>query len=263
MKLTIEQMQGIIDNAPDGAARYCVIDGMTFYGGLSSSLLSDLRKELEQAKAKAKVTHEAIEASKKQAEIVNAVSDSGAYAFPEAVKKIISSRGDYICDVESYNQCVKELAEAAWMNPGAPGEPQYYEMYKLAWRDSLIANEYVAHKINDAIVKEVQLCDEWQNGDECEWLNGSGGGVFVGLLPHNNEIAVISQGEFTFNMLLSGLSRPETLEQKAAKERNDKAIELCKLRCESFGHRYNWDALGEKKKEGYRKMIDAGVQLPE
>ena len=162
-----------------------------------------------------------------------------------------------------FNKCVTELSEASWLNKDAPGEPQYYEMYKLAWRDSLIADEFEAHKINDAIVKEVQLCDEWQNGDECEWLNGSGGGVFVGLLPHNNEIAVISQGEFTFNMLLSGLSRPETLEQKAAKERNDKAIELCKLRCESFGHRYNWDALGEKKKEGYRKMIDAGVQLPE
>jgi hypothetical protein len=36
------------------------------------------------------------------------------------------------CTEGEFNQCVQELSEAAWMNNG---EPQYYDIYKRAYRD--------------------------------------------------------------------------------------------------------------------------------
>ncbi len=283
MKLTIEQMQQIIDNAPKGYyinssvgishvnGRLHIemgIQDSSEYGNASS--LSDLRKELEQSKSQ--VTDEAIEASKKQANIAQAVSKLRG-EFPRGGCNSIYCSVEPIvfCTIEDFNQCVTELAEAAWMNKFALGEPQSYKAYKLYWSDTLIADEFEAHKINDAIVKEVQLCDEWDGSgfppDQIEALVFHGDEWVSSLIIGMGITGCIYQIVDTLELngdANEGNFKPQlTSEQKASREREEKAIELCKVRCESFGHRYNWDTLGEKKKEGYRKMIDAGVKLPE
>ena len=38
-----------------------------------------------------------------------------------------------------YRHCIKEMAEATWLNKEALGEPQYYNVYKLAYKDIFIA----------------------------------------------------------------------------------------------------------------------------
>jgi len=42
-----------------------------------------------------------------------------------------------------------------------------------------------------------------------------------------------------------------------------KAKELCKARCDAFGHPFGWDTLPEEKKQGYRNMVKAGVGIDE
>ena len=120
-----------------------------------------------------------------------------------------------------------------------------------------------------AVIGKLVAGDEWSNGDKCVWKHGHGSGVFVGLLPCDNTIAVVSQGAFTFNMNIEEMSRPLTAEQKAAKEREEsaKAIFLLKTnkRKEVYKDNYlahTWENVRDEEKEICRLLVDAGVKLP-
>lgn len=68
---------------------------------------------------------------------------------------------------------------------------------------------------------------EWVNGDKCELENWDRG-VFIGYLPDSNVACVVLVGDDDDDdkvicTLTSNISKPETPEQKAAKEREEKA----------------------------------------
>jgi len=155
-----------------------------------------------------------------------------------------------LCTIDEFNQCAKELSEAAWMNDD---EPQYYDIYKLAYRD-----------MQETEKRRVLAGSEWQNGDECVFDSRSG--MFIGLSKDRKLAIVETNNEHLYDIayvLIGDLEKPQTAEQKADKELNEKAAELYKARCDAFGYTFDWDALAGGKKQGYRNMIKAGVVMNE
>lgn len=91
-----------------------------------------------------------------------------------------------ICTYGEYNQCIKELSEAAWMNDG---EPMYYDIYKLAYRDMQ------------------EHCIGWQFGDLCT-VCGCDGFTFISKNPLLDNVAIVSRGFCTINISMSDLAEP-------------------------------------------------------
>ncbi len=154
---------------------------------------------------------------------------------------------DAVCSIEEFTKCVEELSEAAWMNDG---NPMFYDVYKRAWHDMQEAEKAKAEQ-------------KWRNGDECFVDNVKH--IFVAKHPQNPLVAIVVDkfGE-PLDFYLSELSKPETAEQKAKRERDEKAKALFELLNKCFGfNNDDWDSACEDSKENYRKMIDAGVKLPD
>ncbi len=179
-------------------------------------------------------------------------------AWPEKVTyggdEVITINGCISRD--EFDQCVKELSEAAWMNKDDPGQPMYYEMYKQAWHDMQEA-EKAAELTNDD-------SQEWCNGDECIYQGKAH--AFTGTLHKNSlyDCVIESGGGITVYARKSMLSKPGTAEQKAKLERDEKAKALFDLLNKCFGFcSDDWVDACEDSKESYRKMIDAGVKLPD
>jgi len=149
-----------------------------------------------------------------------------------------------VCTEGEFNQCVKELSEAAWMNNGEP--------HKRAYRD-----------MQEAEKRRVLAGSEWQNGDKCLTPMKKEATV-LGKTPRGSVAILIDGTMDDFRAYFAkDLTHPDTEEQKAVKELDEKAAELCKARCDAFGYAFDWDALPEDKKQGYRNMIKAGVVLNE
>lgn len=77
------------------------------------------------------------------------------------------------------------------------------------------------------------MSNEWKNGDECVFDDRSG--IFIGLMK-NKSLAVveINNKDFVDYIPVSKLSKPETPEQKAERER----LELVKKACLTVRHDY-------------------------
>ena len=210
--------------------------------------------------AYASIFHYSVERNKareKQLKIIKAVCHFRAdWPIPDFTdnydirhNKEICKNNLYVCSKAEFNQCISELT----------GDKQALTD-NLALKDAVTQEEAeIDFQIagGSVISKLVVKGDEWRNGDKCVWKNGSGNGVFVGLLPFDNTIAVVSQGSFTFHMNIEEMSRPETAEQKAAKILHEKVCGIMQSKgyeavdCDKSGLVYT--AIEMMLKDGYTK----------
>ena len=134
------------------------------------------------------------------------------------------------------NDMIAKMAEASWLNKDCPGEPQFYEAYKMAWRDMQEFERAASDSgwlSGDTVVvtKRQGRCTVQSNAefygenDTHYWLKVGG----------NQSSGVYSKG-------LYSLSKPEAPEQKAEKEREEKARALYDGYCDSC------ESLGIKKR---------------
>jgi hypothetical protein len=124
--------------------------------------------------------------------------------------------------------CIKELSEACWMNPHDEGEPMHYETYKLAWHDMQEAEKAeLKHQEVD------YLGDEWRNGDACE-ISGYCGEWVYGCDVPNSLTCIVFKRNSHMVIPKPRLSKPQTAEQKAAIEREEKLELYCKFVSDSL-----------------------------
>lgn len=146
--------------------------------------------------------------------------------------------------------CVKAMSEANWLNKDYPGEPQSYDAWKCAQDDMQEAEKavYVA---------------EWRNGDKCA-VDGYSY-IFVGVNPCNSEKCVlIDEKGYFYSQYFSNISRPESADQKAEKEREEKAIKLREIVLLSKGSADAALTVRGKRSIDFTisALIDAGIKLP-
>lgn len=161
----------------------------------------------------------------------------------------------FICTIEEFNQCVKELSEAAWMNDG---EPMFYDVYKIAYRDMVNAETVENYK-----------AVEWKNGDECV-LNGiEDVATYIGLADNRSKCWISFHPCTAVKVPVSMLSKPETPQQKAAREREDMAKRLHEIYIKkhhgktSIMQYISWDKLSEKTRNNWLGLVDCGVTIKE
>jgi len=241
MKLTIEQMQNIIDNAPSWAVTATIKNGRlysyghnadVFIAGRSSDdelMLSDLRDEI--GKEKAQVTHEAIEASKKQAQIVKAV-------YGLKAKKL------------SMKRFKKIKAQRAVINQ---------QQEKITFIELQLDNKKQAIKRLHAKAKS--HASEWKNGDECKFKGDTF--YFIGMNPIRKsdlygDCVIQSEGGCPVFTFVSELLRPQTAEQKEAKEREEKVNALYSVLPSELTASFEWSSHAENV---INLLVDAGVKL--
>jgi hypothetical protein len=137
----------------------------------------------------------------------------------------------------------------------------YFELFhwdakKLDDLQGEVSAEEVAQ---EAEKRRVLAGSEWQNGDKCLTPMKKKATV-LGKTPRGSVAILIDGTMDDFRAYFAkDLTHPDAEEQKAVKELDEKAAELCKARCDAFGYAFDWDALPEDKKQGYRNMIKAGV----
>ncbi len=176
-------------------------------------------------------------------------------AWPEKVTyggdEVITINGCISGD--EFDQCVKELSEAAWMNKDDPGQPMYYDVYKQAWRD--MREEGVGGNLMDEDSPQgiANRCGDLLHNLSCELQYAKIG----------EEISKLSSCCWA---LSSRLVEIEAAKKMVEAEREEKAKALYGVYrdCSTFGaYCAEWDHILESVRESYRNMIDAGVKLPE
>ena len=240
MNLTNEQKRTILADAPMGATHYS--QGPTYYCGLACCAFSHYRINGDNAYYWANY-----ECAFKKCSNSEEWKSKRLLTLGSLQKEVDAE--DKAVNTARFNQCVQELSEAAWMNNG---EPQYYDIYKRSYRD-----------MQEAEKRKVLAGSEWQNGDKCLTPMKKKATV-LGKTPRGSVAILIDGTMDDFRAYFAkDLTHPDAEEQKAVKELDEKAAELCKARCDAFGYTFDWDALPEDKKQGYRNMIKAGVVLNE
>jgi len=105
---------------------------------------------------------------------------------------------------------------------------------------------------------------EWQNGDKCVYVHKKRDVyLYVGRHPKGKGHYVYSDEAGVAYIAHDYIEKPQAEEQKAVFIAEEKAIELCKALCDICDSEFDWEALPEEKKQGYRNMIKAGVVVNE
>jgi hypothetical protein len=212
MKIAFEEVKRIADNY--------------MYANGSEYLIDDIKKQIA-AKGKELAIVEAVNKLRATTPCV------GVYVFINKVGFQSSEISRTICDKTICNetelmQCIKELSEACWMNPHDEGEPMHYETYKLAWHDMQEAEKAeLKHQEVD------YLGDEWRNGDACE-ISGYCGEWVYGCDVPNSLTCIVFKRSSHMVIPKPRLSKPQTAEQKAAIEREEKLELYCKFVSDSL-----------------------------
>lgn len=212
---------------------FCVDKSSYEYWDVKYSL-SDLRKEIER---------------EEQMKIVEAVNNfetddpSGSCGVFEYDNVAFS--------IKEYDECIKELSEAAWLNKEAPGESQYYDAYKRAYNDMQAAETV-----------------KWKNGDECIYRGDKC--LFVGMMPvipdnyRDGLDCLVQLSDCGVPMTVESLElkKPETAEQKAERELHEQVCAIMK----SWGHEpheYNENRNVSITYAAAEQMLEDGYKLPE
>lgn len=281
--LTNEEKQAILDNAPGDAQYYSIIDGKPMFykltlGGWSAFKLKNVCDKEKQwlRHSSYSITGvnridllkaETKEWKERQQKIANVINLSACNV------PLLVALG---WDKDEITRNVTEMSHTA----GSLEYARYVRAEKEALEPEklLLRYEWVESNAKELI--------EWQNGDECIIVNSEGyvlrndSEVFIGKtceflesfeLPDGVVCAAVyleDHGADCFR--LDMLSKPESPEQKAKAEREEKAIKLHEIHQECYkqyddNHPYAqvWGELSEGGKGIYLAMIDAGIKLPE
>lgn len=135
------------------------------------------------------------------------------------------------------------------------------------WKPSL---KHLERKMNDTqeiktalemSERDIENCNqhEWENGDSVVF-DMDCSGMFVGYLPKNKDMCVVYQEEFNriYSIKVSELSKPETPEQKAARERDEEIKSLMKkwghVDCDMNRGNIVYAVVEQMLEAGYRKQ---------
>jgi hypothetical protein len=233
--LTIEQKRKICADAPEGAS-VVILSGRTlrivayslddhpideYVGSLYIANIDGLQKEIDE--------HD------KMLAIVEVVNDFRADVFAWTMSKIYDAE---VCAKGEFNQCVKEMTGCKAVH--------------AEWLAEVNAKRDFAESVKS----------EWQNGDEC--VMDDENYYFIGNIIFNDDFDCALE---SFNGCLryaksADISKPESAEQKASAEREEMAKALYELQEKVFNWPVaQWGVLAVEAKEGYRKMVDAGVTI--
>lgn len=195
-----KQEQEILLNAPEGA-EYYYRDPNTdkyYYSKFSGQArLDTLRKKQGKTVVDAVNYFKGVDSSSDCTHIVtptklNTLHQQGLLEFD--ICNADNARWDNVCTVEEFNQCVKDMSEARWINES--GDFFCYESYKEDYQEP---------------TKHTKV--EWSNGDKCKWLGGIY--TYIGLSSLGCGIVVVESesGRATVASIIE-LSKPGTPEQK-------------------------------------------------
>jgi hypothetical protein len=251
-KLTLEQMYKIINDAPMDARCYLLKEAtkpvsysdMTATSSTMWTSLQALQSEIN--------TREKVNAI---VEAVNYYAD-GQFKCAGYVAEGINTQAtttfnnkpsehlfNIICKNNEYNQCIKEMSEAAWMNQDELGEPQSYEAHKQAVKDMEEDDKAAGYILT--------------SGDLMSHLRRFESGVTFYTKKNHVEYVKINKASDIARYIFRLFTLQESQEVKAAKEREEKAKALFELACNNL-----WGRSSDQSKESFCKLVDAGAQIP-
>lgn len=162
---------------------------------------------------------------------------------------------EVICTVEEFNQCVKEMSDIA-------GHKKFVE-YAISEKQVLTKEDCILYRLKlatDKVSKCAKISSnaaneghgKWKNGDECVYSHRKDAIlIYIGEHP-NKQGHVVDCPKNGLTYIADGyLTRPETQEQKAAKEREAKIAEF-----DAWIMKTNARKISEF-------LFDSGVKLPD